>query len=365
MRRGGSRSCPVAEVAADGVGHLQTVQHRIVGEQPAVVGVDAQGRIAAVDRLEQPAKILPDRTRMVRVAVLVGFADRVHGQQPAVFAEGAEQHAVQQLLRGAQHVVPRHVRVVAAQLLEGVLPHVGVAQVELLGQVAADFLRFAQQRSQMAGTGGRHDPLGAQQEHEPPQVVLVVGQPLGVEQLVGVLVAAFVVQPDLADRGDDDPVAGQVDGVAVALVHGRHAAAGEGPVQRIFRAFALQRRDVPGRAVELAQHGVGEFPIDLDVVLAGERVPVRVVGRPGVAQHAVEVQRQEVRKQFLFLEVVGPAGGQQTGPIRQLPAQRFDARRQAERRQVRADHVRTKQGLGFDGQGESLRLTGGRCSAGL
>jgi len=63
-------------------------------------------------------------------------------------------------------------------------------------------------------------------------------------------------------------------------------------------------------------------------------------------------------------EVV-PAGGQQTGPIRQLPAQWFDARGQAERRQVRADHVRTKQGFGFDRQGDSLRLTGGRFPAGL
>ena len=40
----------LAEVGADFVGHLQAVQDRIVGKQPAVVGVDAQGRVAPVDR---------------------------------------------------------------------------------------------------------------------------------------------------------------------------------------------------------------------------------------------------------------------------------------------------------------------------
>jgi hypothetical protein len=73
--------------------------------------------------------------------------------------------------------------------------------------------------------------------------------------------------------------------------------------------------------------GVGELAVDLDMMLAGQRVPVRIVGRTGVAQHAVEVHRQELGQQFLFLELVGPAGAEQTGPIGQLPAQRLDPRR--------------------------------------
>ena len=127
----------LAEVGADLVGDLQAVQDRIVGKQPAVVGVDAQGRVAPVDGAEQPAEVVPDRARVVGVAVLVGLADGFGGQQAAVFAEGAEQHPVEQLLGATQHVVPGHVGVVAAEPLEGVLPHVGVAEVELLGQVLA------------------------------------------------------------------------------------------------------------------------------------------------------------------------------------------------------------------------------------
>ena len=130
----------IAELAADLVRYLQPVQQRIVGEQAPVVGVDPQGRVAPINRLEQPAEIFPDGTRIERVAVLVGFAQHLDGQQAAVFAKRAEQHAVEQLLRGAQDFVPRHLRVVAAELPEGVLPHVGVTEVELLGQLAANLL---------------------------------------------------------------------------------------------------------------------------------------------------------------------------------------------------------------------------------
>ena len=74
---------------------------------------------------------------------------------------------------------------------------------------------------------------------------LVVGQGVGVEPLVGVLVGPLVIEPGLPDRRDDDPVARQVDGVAVALIDGRHLAAGEGPVERVFRPLALDGDDEP------------------------------------------------------------------------------------------------------------------------
>jgi hypothetical protein len=55
-----------------------------------------------------------------------------------------------------------------------------------------------------------------------------------------------VVEPGLPHRRDDDPVAGQVDGVAVALIHGRHLAAQEGPVERVLGSLALDRHEESG-----------------------------------------------------------------------------------------------------------------------
>src|SRR5258708_5803600 len=75
-----------------------------------------------------------------------------------------------------------------------------------------------------------------------------------------------------AHKRDDDPVAGQVDGVAVALVDGRHAAAGERTVERVAGAFAFQGHDHAVRAVEIAEHGVGKLAIDFDVLFAANRV---------------------------------------------------------------------------------------------
>ena len=87
--------------------------------------------------------------------------------------------------------MPRLRGVVAGEVREGVLPHLGVAMIKLSGQLAAHLVRFFEQRVGMAPPVGRRDALGPQQKHEPPQVGVVVGQPLGVEPLVGVLVGAF------------------------------------------------------------------------------------------------------------------------------------------------------------------------------
>ena len=119
--------------------------------------------------LEQPAEVVPDRARVVRVAVLIRLADRFGGEQAAIFAEGAEQHPVEQLLGTAEHVMPGHVGIVAAKPLEGVLPHVGIAEVELLGQFLSDPLRFGQQVVEMAAARFGDHPRRAQQEDEPLQ----------------------------------------------------------------------------------------------------------------------------------------------------------------------------------------------------
>ena len=115
MRRPVVVVAQVAEVTADLVRDLQAVQARIRREQPAVVGVDAQRRIAAVDGLEQAAKVVVDGARVVRIAVLVRFLNGVHGQQPAILGERAEQDAVQQFLRVRQHDLGRHLGIVLAQ----------------------------------------------------------------------------------------------------------------------------------------------------------------------------------------------------------------------------------------------------------
>jgi hypothetical protein len=54
-------------VPPSGPSHLATLwAQRVVGEQTAVVGVDAQGRVAPIDGLKQSAEILPDGARIVR-----------------------------------------------------------------------------------------------------------------------------------------------------------------------------------------------------------------------------------------------------------------------------------------------------------
>jgi hypothetical protein len=89
--------------------------------------------------------------------------------------------------------------------------------------------------------------------------------------------AERVIEPGLPHRRDDDPIAGQVDGVAVALIHGGHFPASVGPFQRVLRPFSLNG-DGESRAVgaEFAEHGIGDFAVHLDVFLAGERIAARL-----------------------------------------------------------------------------------------
>ena len=102
--------------------------------------------------------------------MLVGFEDGLGGQEAPVLAEGTEQDAVEELLRAGEHLVWADGRVRPAKVIEGVFPHVGVADVELLGQLAADLLRGIQQLVEVALARGRHDPLGTEEEEEPPEL---------------------------------------------------------------------------------------------------------------------------------------------------------------------------------------------------
>ena len=98
---------------------------------------------------------------------------------------------------------------------------------------------------------GNH-PFRAQKEQEATQGGFTVGKLFGIESLVGLLVRSLVIQPSLSNRSNDNPIAGQVDGVAIALIDGRHSTAGIGPVERVARPFAFDGHAVPLMAVEVA-----------------------------------------------------------------------------------------------------------------
>ena len=240
-------------------------------------------------------------------------------------------------------------RVRPAKVVEGIFPHVGVADVELLGQLAADLFRGIQQLVEVALAAWPGRP-GAAPSRKTNRLswAVVPGEGVGVEPLVGVLVRALVIEPGLPHRRDDDPVARQVDGVAITLVDRRHLPAGEGPVERVLRSFAFDGDDEPPAAgPEFAEHGVGELAVHLDVFLAGERVAVLVVDRPRVAEDAAKDVGEEVGEKLLLLERIGLGETEQPGPLLRVSAsprcRRGDGSRPdgaAERRDGRAAWLR-------------------------
>ena len=75
---------------------------------------------------------------------------------------------------------------------------------------------------------------------------------------------------------------------------------------------ATTNRSLPGR--KLAEHGVGELAVNLDVLLSGERVAVLVVDRPRVAENSAEDVGEEVGEELLLLERVGLGRREETRP---------------------------------------------------
>ena len=192
---------------------------------------------------------------------------------------------------------------------------------------------------------------------------------------------AFVIEPRLAHGGDDDPVAREIDGVAVGLVHGGHAPPGERAVQRIAGALAFQDGDeLLLVLLEAAQDGIGELAVHLDVAFAGEGVVAADVsrrtlfpgnmaptdvggyarnsGRAGVAEQAAEDVGEEVGEQLGFLELVGAAGGDEAGPVLEfgLPGRRL--LRQVEGPHLLAQDFRVEERFGFDSHLPGRRLCG-------
>ncbi|MBI3864909.1 MAG: hypothetical protein HY290_23785 [Planctomycetia bacterium] len=109
-------------------------------------------------------------------------------------------------------------------------------------------------------------------------------------------------------------------------------------------------------AVEIAQDGVGDFAVDLDVPFAADRVTGLRVGGSSVSEQRDEKVGQKIGENFLFVEVVDAAASDQVGPMVELRAQARDVIRQLKARQVRSENVRTKERLGFDGHPASPRV---------
>lgn len=252
---------------------------------------------------------------MIGVAMFVGFLQRLGWQQSPVFAEGTEQHTVQQFLSARQDIVSRDRGVVRGQLLERILADVRIEHIELFGQVASDLFRLTQQAVKVTRPEGGNDAFGPQQEDKPLQQVVVIRQLFCLEDLERVLVGPLVIEPSFLHRRDDDPVTLQIDRVAIALIDRRHLAASVGNIKRIPDPLALQRDHEFAVSVEFAQDGIGVFAIHFDVLLAGERVAVRSGSWAGIPQQGAKEVSQEIGQELFFGQLVRLRRRDQTLPF--------------------------------------------------
>lgn len=128
--------------------------------------------------------------------------------------------------------------------MEDGLPEMGVGGIELVGQLATDGFRFREEFMEMAGAGFRDHAPGTEQEDEALEEGGIFREADGFETFVGLLVGAFIIDADFPHGGDEDPIAGQIDGIAVTLIHSGHFPASECDFERIARPFAFHRHDI-------------------------------------------------------------------------------------------------------------------------
>ena len=163
------------------------------------------------------------------------------------------------------------------------------------------------------------------------------------------LLQAFMIQACFPHGGDDDPVAGQIDGVAIGLVHGGHAPSGKRVVQRIAGALAFEDGDeLLFALLEAAQDGIGDLAIHLDVPFAGKGEGVGGGGGAGVAEQAAEDVGEKVREQGGFLEIIRPPRGDKAGPVLELGLPLPRALRQAEGPHLLAEDFRMEERFRFE-----------------
>ncbi len=166
-----------------------------------------------------------------------------------------------------------------------------------------------------------------------------------------------MVQAHFAAVGDQQPVAVQVDGVAVRLVHGRHPPAPIGALQRVLGPLALDHGHHPGLPLPKTPQGaVHHLAIHLHVLLPREGVATGP-RRADVAQEAVEDIGEEVREELPFGERRELARTRAGSPTPQRRPSRGE-RRQSEADHGRLDDVGAKQGLGFERHAEAPLVAG-------
>ena len=177
----------------------------------------------------------------------------------------------------------------------------------------------------------------------------LAGQAEGVQAFVGVLLGAFVIQAPLPHGGDDDPVAGQIDGGAIRLVHGGRAPPGKRAVHRIAGSLVFEdRHELLLALLEAAQDGIGDLAVRLDVPFPGEGEGVWRFGGSGVAQQAAKDVGEEIRQQGRFPEVVRAAGGDESGPVLEFGLPVPHGFRQGEGPHLLADHFGVEERFGFE-----------------
>ena len=348
----------VAEKCADIVRDTQRVEDGIRREQAAVVGGDFQLGVAGIDRPEKAPEVFPDRLGVVGVAVGERAPHRVGREQAAVLAERAEEHAVEQPLRAAEDFPRGDGRIFGAQADENLLPDVRVERVKFVRQLASDGFGFAAQVVEVAVAGLRDDAGRAEEEDKASEQRGLSRQARGLEALVGLLVRPLVVEPGLAHRGDDDPVAREVDRVAVGLIDRRHPPPGKRAVQRIARPLAFERDDKHFFIrSEPPEHGIRKLSVHLDMGFARQGEGVARACGPGIAEQAAKDVCEELRQQRGLLEGVRAPGADE---IRPVPQPRIiNQPRHRERQHVPTDHLRMKKRFGFDGHAVRSRLHGG------
>ncbi|MEO6195505.1 MAG: hypothetical protein ABIS20_20990 [Thermoanaerobaculia bacterium] len=285
--------------------------------------------------------------------VLIGLEERLGGQQAAILGEGDEEHPVEELLGIEEEDFGDHGRVGVAEPAEDVTPDSGVLRVVPPGQLQTGLLRGLQKLIQVPRSRRGDDPFGGEEEDELPERRLLLGQSLDLEPFEGPLVTVLVVEPDLAEVGDQDPVAREVDGVAVGLVDRRHPPAREGAVEGIARSFTLQGEQGPVPvAAELSDHGVRELAVHFHALLPREGIALAGRGRATVAQDSIKEVGQIVWEELGLGQLFRPRGLQQAGPFPQDLSRRLDLGPDRQRRRPGGENFGAKEGFAFDRHGQ-------------
>lgn len=164
---------------------------------------------------------------------------------------------------------------------------------------------------------GREHSLDTEEKDESAKKRFVGGEPLRVESFVGLLVGPLVIKPNLPDVGDDYPITGQVDRVLVALIDGRHSAAGVGAFEWVSRSLPFHHCNKLTLLAftESPEGSVCELAVDFDVLLAGEGVLVVSPGWALVTEDSAEEVRNKIRKKFPFVQCVRSSRPEQASPF--------------------------------------------------